>query len=145
MGKGRRRAYRGDSRILWAAAPAAVLLFAMLVAGIAQFALLQRSLDRQATLSAAAYAQHDRLLQIVNEETGIRGYVATGDPVYLEIYYSSQEQWRQDALAVAHTQAAIPRLQGRVLRSIAAAQNVQTYFRRELSLMRARHTSQAKR
>lgn len=145
MTKTRRRRSGGDSTILWAAAPAAVLLFAMLILGIMQFALLQRSLDRQTVLSAAAYAQHDRLLQIVNEETGIRGYVATSDPVYLGIYYASQARWMQDAAAVARTQAAIPKLQGRVFRSIVAAQNVQVYFRREISLMHAHHTSQAKR
>lgn len=145
MARRRRRRYWGDSTIVWAAAPAAVLLFAMLVVGIAQFALLQRSLERQTILSAAAYAQHDRLLQIVNEETGVRGYVATGDPVFLGIYYASQEQWLKDAAAVARTQTAIPKLQGRVFRSIIAAQSVQAYFRREISLMRAHRISQAKR
>lgn len=120
------------------------MLFAALLAAIWQFAVLQRSLDRQAVLQAAAFAQHDRLLQMVNEETGVRGYVATGDPVYLQIYFASLRPWLHDATAVAQTQTALPQLHGAVQRSIIAAGDVQQYFRDEIALMREGRVQQAK-
>lgn len=135
---------RSDAKTLWASAMAASLLFAVLIAGMWQFSLVQRSLDRQALLSGAAFAQRDRLLQIVNEETGMRGYVATGSDRYLEIYYASRGQWPRDTAVILNTQSAMPALEPRVRRSIAAAQAVQSYFENEIALMRAGRVSQAK-
>lgn len=145
MGGRRRRAGAVDSRILWASALAAGVLFAVLLAGIWQFVQLQKSIDRQALLGGAAFAQHDRLLQIVNEETGVRGYIATDDPGYLDIYYSSRRQWDADTLIISRTAAAIPSLERRVRRSITAAVEVHRYFAQEIALMRARRISEAKR
>jgi GGDEF domain-containing protein len=62
-----------------AVAASAVLLLAVLLAGVWQFWLLQGSLQRQAALSNAMVTERDRLLQLVNEETGVRGYSATGN------------------------------------------------------------------
>lgn len=144
MSDRRRRAGAADWNPLWAAGPTGVFLFAVLVAGLLQFAQLQRSLDRQALLSSEAFAQHDRLLQIVNEETGVRGYIASNDPIYLSIYYSSQQQWLKDAAVIAQTQAVIPQLAPQIRESIFAAQDVQRHFRREISLMRAGRAAQAR-
>jgi diguanylate cyclase (GGDEF)-like protein len=135
----------GESRLLWAAVPAGVLLFAVVIFAVWEFAQVGRSLDSQAFLSAAAYAQHDRLLQMVNEETGVRGYVATGDPVYLHIYYESQRRWTHDNAVVAQTQSAIPQLQQKVRRSLDAANAVQTYFGDEIALMRGGKAADARR
>jgi diguanylate cyclase (GGDEF)-like protein len=96
-------------------------------------------------LSRAAFAQHDRLLQMVNEETGIRGYVATGDPLYLQPYYASQAQYSRDLEIVANTQSVLPELRPAVQRSFAAAADVQAYFRREIRLVRTGNAERAKR
>lgn len=138
-----RRARSADSQLLWASGIAAALLFGVLAAGIWQFWQLQQSLDRQAVLTQTAYAEHDRLLQMVNEETGVRGFVATGNPLYLQIYYGSQQQLRRDQAAVSQTQAAIPRLERSVGLSIAASARVQRYFEREIVLMRAHRRAAA--
>ena len=133
-----------DWNPLWAAGPTGAFLFAVLVAGLVQFAQLQRSLDRQALLSSEAFAQHDRLLQIVNEETGVRGYIASNDQIYLSIYYSSQQQWLKDAAVIARTQSVIPKLAPQIRESMFAAQDVQQHFRREIALMRAGRVAQAR-
>ena len=134
----------GESRLVWLASITAGLLFAVLIAGMWQFMRLQSSLDRQAMLSTAAFAQHDRLLQIVNEETGVRGYVATGNPGYLQIYYTSQQAWALDTARIFTTQNALPVFQPRVRRSIVAARNVQQYFQNEIELMRDGRATEAK-
>lgn len=145
MSDRRRRTGAADWNFLWAAGPTGAFLFAVLVAGLLQFAQLQRSLDRQALLGSEAFAQHDRLLQIVNEETGVRGYIASNDPMYLSIYYSSQQQWLKDAAVIAQTQAVIPKLAPQIRESIFAAQDVQRHFRREIFLMRDGQAAQARR
>lgn len=109
-----------------------------------QFSRLQASLDRQAALSTLAFADRDRLLQSVNEETGVRGYVATGDPEYLQIYYASLRPWSDDTARITQTQAAIPSLQARVARSFAAAQDVQQYFRDEIAFVRGGRDARAR-
>lgn len=68
--------------------------------------------------------QRERLRNMVNEETGIRGYVATGDPAFLDIYYSSR--------------AKLGTLDD-------AERAVQTYLEREVTLVREGHRAQAVR
>lgn len=144
MSEKRRGMSAADARALWASAIAGGVLFAVLLAGVWQFTLLQSSLQRQTELSNAAFAQHDRLLQIVNEETGVRGYVATGNRTFLTIYYASAPAWMHDAFVIAQTQAVIPRLEPSVRKSILAAIAVQNYFRSEITLVRAHRLAQAK-
>ncbi|HEY9180782.1 MAG TPA: diguanylate cyclase [Candidatus Baltobacteraceae bacterium] len=133
-----------DRRAIWASAVAGAVLSAVLLAGVWQFSQVQRSIDRQGLFSAAAFAERDRLLQIVNEETGIRGYVATSDPSYLGIYFSSLAQWAGDTASIARTEAALPRFAPGIRRSMDAAAAVQTFFTHEIALMRAHRTASAK-
>lgn len=145
MAKPRSASRRSETGVLWAAAPAGGILLAILIFAVWQFAQVGQSLDGQALISRAAFAQHDRLLQMVNQETGVRGYVATGDPLYLQPYYESQDQYSRDVAIVANTQAAIPHLRASVARSFAASSDVQAYFRDEIALVRSGNDAQAKR
>lgn len=140
----RRRGRVIDSGLLYVAALAVAVLLGVLFAGMSQFSRLGAGLERQAALSNLAYADHDRLLQSVNEETGVRAYVATGDPAYLQIYYASLRPWSSDTERITQSQAAIPLLQARVRRSFAAAQDVQQYFRDEIALVRGGRVEKAK-
>jgi diguanylate cyclase (GGDEF)-like protein len=110
-----------------------------------QFLQLRASLDSQAAMTAAAFAQHDRLLQMVNEETGVRGYVATGDPSYLDIYKRAKVVWQRDAVDVQHMEAVFPELKPRVQRSVGASLAVQRYFAGEILLMQTHRVALAKR
>jgi CHASE3 domain sensor protein len=130
---------------VWILSAAGAVLLTVLIAAMWQFLQLRNSLDRQAALTAATYAQHDRLLQMVNEETGVRGYVATGDPAYLDVYESAKAVWQRDAAAVEQTQAVFSRLTPRVRRSIGLSLEVQRYFAAEIALMRAHRVDRAKR
>jgi diguanylate cyclase (GGDEF)-like protein len=130
---------------IWIIGAAGTVLLTVLIAAMWQFLQLSHSLDRQAALTAAAFAQHDRLLQMVNEETGMRGYVATGDPAYLDVYETAKAVWRRDAAAVEQTQAVFPRLTPRVRRSIGLSLELQRYFAGEIVLMRAHRADLAKR
>ncbi len=54
------------------------------------------SLSLAARLANTSAALHDRTLQLVNEETGVRGYIATGDRRFLDIYYRARQSLPAD-------------------------------------------------
>lgn len=87
-----------ESISYWATGIAAVLFLCALVFAASAFYLVQQSLLQQSAYGNAMLAQRDNMLMLVNEETGVRGYVATRDPQFLDIYYRSHEQ-----LARAHS------------------------------------------
>jgi diguanylate cyclase (GGDEF)-like protein len=66
---------------------AVALAFAVRTTVIAFEQILGRQ-ARQQALVDALIAQRSAFVALVDEETGVRGYVATGDPVFLEPYRS---------------------------------------------------------
>ena len=92
----------------------ALALFAGLLFAAWEFQHLRISVERQAALSAMAVAQHDALLQLVNEETGVRGFMATGDRTFLDIYYRAVPSANEDERIVAARAAAFPNLASQV-------------------------------
>ncbi len=88
------------SRIVWkiGAGFAASLLLLLLLASVS---LVQMQRMRSRTLAIAASvplltAAHDVLTQLVNEESGVRGYVATGNPQFLEYSNTAQLEITKD-------------------------------------------------
>ncbi len=121
------RAFEGRRAILGAAICCAVVL-ALLTSSVAGFVLLQQSVGRQQAIAAAGYRQQGRLLLLVDEETAVRGFVAGGDPKFLDVYRS--------ALHALRSEPADP--QNR--KSVAA---VQTDFTRLIALVREGRQSEA--
>jgi diguanylate cyclase (GGDEF)-like protein len=134
-----------SSNALFAVAGMALLLLAIFVAGVWQLWLLQENLNRQSALVSAAVTERDRLLQLVNEETGVRGYVATADPGFLKIYAQSLPREMADEVSIRLAIFDVPTLWPELLRSHTLAQREQRYFSEEVRLvqsgfiMRARH------
>jgi diguanylate cyclase (GGDEF)-like protein len=139
-----RRAGAVDATLLWTGATASVLLLGTLIAGIMQFAQIRRSLQTQAAIARATFAEHDKLLQMVNQETGVRGYVATGDEQYLSIYFAARPAWQRDRQAAKDIPALVPAVAPRMRESNAAATQLQRYFDDEIDLMRSGQTQRAK-
>lgn len=139
-----RRAGAVDATLLWTGATASVLLLATLIAGIVQFAQIRRSLQTQAAIARATFAEHDKLLQMVNQETGVRGYVATGDEQYLAIYFTARAAWQSDQQATRAMPELVPAVARRMRESNAAATTLQRYFDDEIALMRSGQTQRAK-
>lgn len=115
----------GTRRVLFPLISIVVVLFIVIIGGIRQFWLLDQSLDRQVLLSDTAAAEHDLIFQLVSQETGIRGYVATANPIFLPIYYASQPRIKTDEARVV----------ARQYRTAAGA--VERYFNMELQLVRS--------
>ncbi len=113
-----------------------VFLLAVMAVAIFRFASLreQSTADRQLTLYI--FAERDWLREMINEETGVRGYVATGDPQFLDVYYSSRQRLaRADAYLAAHANGSpVSALQAS--HAMALGHAVQNYLAQEVSLVR---------
>lgn len=120
------------------------MLFCVLVAGVIQFCELRQSLNRQELLVGAAVAERDRLLQMVNEETGVRGYVATGDAQFLQIYDGAAPLQNRDEAIIDSAFAAVPTLKASTSRAQTRANLVRDYFRKEIDLERVGNVSGAR-
>lgn len=118
---------RADVRAAWVAYSAALLLFVLALVAARQFWAVGQSMGRQAAMRDTAFAERDRLLQLVNEETGVRAYVATGNKEFLDPYYSAAAPLQRDGAIIAANEprdATLP-----------PATDVQRYFSGELKLM----------
>ena len=142
FGKRRRAVLRHGA--LWATAFIALALFVVVVAGVWQFWKLQSGLERQAMLVQIVMTQRDALLQLVNEETGVRGYVATGDKRFLQIYYTALPLGESDDRSIAADLGILPGVEPAVVRFRLRADSVRRYFVREIELMGSHRDADAR-
>ena len=144
MRERRRRPALPESRFTVFALCVAVFIFAFVLAGTWQFSRLRSSLALQISLGRGAYAERDRLLQLVNEETGVRGYVATGNPAFLDIYYRSRKVAAADAATLRRTLPANSQLRILVSRSLSAEIPVQRHLANEIHLVAPGNLTEAR-
>jgi diguanylate cyclase (GGDEF)-like protein len=124
-------------RVLFPLIAIVLVLFIVIIGGIRQFWLLAQGLDRQSMLSVAAAAEHDQIFQLVSEETGVRGYVATANPIFLQDYDASRPQVDADEARVLAAVRRLPELRARIGGYRDATAAIQRYFSDELLLVRS--------
>jgi len=88
-------------------------------------------------------AQRDSLLALVNEETGLRGYVASGNPAFLEIYFQGRAKLRADGAYLAAHVALYPALRPEIEDAAGAANQIARYFTSEIAAVEAGRQSAA--
>ena len=116
---------------------APVVLLCVLLLAAWQFYRVGSSFDKQIVLSNVAGAQRDRLIQLMNEETGMQAYAATGDAAYLNICYRSQAALSDDQRQIEKADAGFPDLRAGGYQSTVMTNGAQRYFLRELHLTKA--------
>lgn len=126
---------RAEVRAAWVAYSAALLLLVLALVAARQFWQVGQSMARQVVIRDSDIAERDRLLQLVNEETGVRAYVATGEKQFLDTYYAAAAPLRRDRYIIAAGM--------RHDLTLDAANGVQRYFANELALMEAGRRSAA--
>lgn len=130
-------AYRSPRVLAAALAGFALFVFVCLLAGVYQFVLVRDSLLQQRTFADAMVAERDRVLQLVNEETGVRAYAATSDRRFLDIYYRSFPQYAADEPAIRAVVAASPAL-GAVNRTMErTSSHLRSFLRAQIALVAA--------
>lgn len=109
---------------------AAAFGYAVVTTGAA-FGNIGRLQDHVAAVEGAAFAERRAFLALVDEETGVRGYVATGNAVFLEAYRGGRRAY---AAYRAHPPRDVGAALGLALDRFAAnADAVQPYFREEIA------------
>jgi diguanylate cyclase (GGDEF)-like protein len=95
------------------------------------FGQLSARQARAAAIASAAFAERATFAALVDEETGVRGYVATGDGVFLEPYYSGSRAY---AAYRAHpVEVDDPAVNATLRRLRAGGDALQPYFRSEIA------------
>ena len=132
-------------QIAIALAVALAFLVGLGVVSSLQIDRMQAAFSDYAAKAPLQMLARDMTLALVNEETGVRGYVATGDPTYLDIVSHGHEELTTDLAAIDRADQDLPQLQEVVRTARADAQNIESYFDRERALVAAGHADQARR
>ena len=100
--------------------------------------------DQVSVATGAREAAADVLLQMVNQETGVRGYIATGDPHFLDIVTLSGLHVTADLPAIkAHQGEAGERERAAYANVQSAVERMSAYFSDQIALVKAGHRDQA--
>jgi len=126
---------------------AVTLAIAIVVNGVALAGVVGLARDALAVRGIVdlGAAQRDSLLALVNEETGLRGYVASGNPAFLEIYFQGRRQLRGDAGYLAAHDAAYPTVDLKIESAAGAANRLTRYFASEVVAVESGRQSAAVR
>ncbi len=128
-------AFTSEKRASAAAYAAAVLLLTGLLLAAWQFFTIGKSVLRQAAYADSLGAAQGALLQLINEETGVRGYVATGDQRFLQIFYDSRRPLTIATLSLGRTMRDDPSAQATFARYFQDRRRVEGFFRSEIGLV----------
>ncbi len=120
------------------------LALAVLIAAVVAMAAFANVAGRMGQMRAAideAFAADDAFVALVDQETGVRGYVATGDPAFLQPYRDGLQRYRRysatrTVLRDSQATAALRDFR-------AAAPPIERYFSDELRDVRDGHRSLA--
>jgi diguanylate cyclase (GGDEF)-like protein len=119
-------------------APVAVLGFIVLAAALVAmfaFANVAQHMSQMRQATDAGFATDDAFTALVDQETGVRGYVATGNPLFLAPYRSGRTRYdRYAALPVTlRDPTALPQLRA----FLAAAAETERFFDAEIAAVHA--------
>jgi|GEM_PF-3427372 len=110
-----------------------LIVLAAAVVAMAAFANVGSRMSQMRGATDAAFAADDAFVAMVDQETGVRGYVATGDPLLLAPYVSGRRRYE----ASAATPVVLDPAAAAVLRDFRAdADRLERYFRVEIDEVR---------
>jgi len=118
---------------------ALVLFLFSVVAGVAvlQMNAMQRETSRIEAANPLDAAARDILTQLLNEETAVRGYVATGKPLFLDRYREGRAALPRDLDYISAHDADYPQLRHTVDGITPTLARIDTFFAREIVLVAA--------
>ncbi len=109
--------------------------FVISLAALAEFRHLGAQIYAGDDSIALELAQRDALLALVNEETGVRAYVATGDESFLDIYLTGRREFATDQRYISAT-AHHFRMAGEEATLLATgSHDLQAYFSEEIDFV----------
>ncbi len=109
-------------------AVATLLSGAALIGFIESYAAMASSVE----LANIGFTQRDSLLALVGEQSGVRGYVASGDPRFLDAYDAGRRQFAYDAGYLTSSDRRFPDMQLRLPKTLAVAAQLREYYTKEI-------------
>ena len=118
---------------------ALVLFLFSVTAGIAvlQMNAMQRETSRIEAANPLDAAARDILTQLLNEETAVRGYVATGKPLFLDRYREGRATLPRDLAYISAHDSDYPQLRRTVEGIAPTVERIDAFFSREIALVAA--------
>jgi len=89
-------------------------------------------------------ASYDVLIAMVNQETGFRGYVATGEENFLEPYLLGQQQANENLEEMKNYVSKYPELEGNIQKLEQGVTNIEQFFADKIELVKIGQIQQAK-
>lgn len=109
--------------------------FTISLAALAEFRHLSDQIYAGDDLIGHELAQRDALLALVNEETGVRAYVATGNENFLDVYLAGRRQFAADQRYIGAAAGRVRITSDEVALGAAGSHDLQAYFSREIALV----------
>jgi methyl-accepting chemotaxis protein len=121
-----------------------ILLIMLAIAGVTfvQIGQMEQAANLVVTQTAARTASNDILIQALNEETGVRGFILSGQTTrdgvdsFLDPYLSGKAAIPADIASLTNVAAADPRLQPLLATLTQQLQDRETYQASEIALVR---------
>jgi methyl-accepting chemotaxis protein len=131
-------------RQIGAAFALVLALFAAVAAvAVMQMGAMQSETSRIEAASPLDAAARDVLTQLLNEETAVRGYVATGKPLFLDRYREGRTALPQDLAYIASHDADYPQLRRTVDGIGPTVDRIDSFFAGEIALVASGKRGQA--
>jgi two-component system phosphate regulon sensor histidine kinase PhoR len=146
IGRELERAVAAKRRVQIALIVLILLLGAILATGTySAFALYQSAEDRYIHLLFPLRTRAgDLVLQMVNEETGVRGYMLTSDRKTLQPYFTGRANVRADLARISELTAQRPELHVQLGPLRTEIQDLHGYFDRQITFVADGHLGQAR-
>lgn len=116
-----------------------IILFVILIVGVVWFQLTKISNETEDIVNDAvplSNAANNILTALVNQETGVRGYLVTEDEAYLEPYYSGQEEINNN-LEIIHSHLdGHPIMASLIEEATPKMEQIQQFFESEIELVK---------
>jgi methyl-accepting chemotaxis protein len=119
------------------------LLAITVAVAISQAGAMQRQTARIQAAAPLDAAARDILTELLNEETAVRGYVATGKPLFLDRYRQGRAGLPADLKYIAEHDADAPALKANVDQISPTVDQINRFFEGEIALVAAGKRGQA--
>jgi PAS domain S-box-containing protein len=136
------------SRVSILYASAIIILLALV--GVSSY-LASLNMDKESTAIVKdaipfSDAAQNLLSDLVNQETGIRGYLISGDPAFLEPFEIGKDQLNRDLATVREYEAKYPSTQILIeSRAAPQIQRIQAYFNSQIELVKSGSIEEARK
>lgn len=125
-----------------------IILFILSIVGVIWFQLETIKSETEEIVNDAiplSNAANNILTELVNQETGVRGYLVTEDEAFLEPYYSGQAEIEENLAIINDHLDGHPIMASLIEEAKPKIDDIQTFFESEIALVKQGNIDEARR